>query len=101
MRLDGILNESEFSNLIKDIPYCKDNADDYIFKFLSIIDPFNNKKITFSECISILSMEIVEENFYENDTKGKNINENNKDKKGKMKKNRNQISLLDKICYEN
>ena len=99
--LDGILNESEFSNLIKDIPYCKDNADDYIFKFLSIIDPFNNKKITFSECISILSMEIVEENFDENDTKGKNINENNKDKKGKMKKNRNQISLLDKICYEN
>ena len=102
--LDGILNENEFSNLIRDIPFCKNNEDEYIFKFLSIIDPFNNKKITFSECISILSMEIVEEKIIEDDIKGKNSDENNKDKKddkkNKAKKNRNQISLLDKICTE-
>ena len=102
--LDGILNENEFSNLIRDIPFCKNNEDEYIFKFLSIIDPFNNKKITFSECISILSMEIVEEKIIEDDIKGKNGDENNKDKKddkkNKAKKNRNQISLLDKICTE-
>ena len=71
---------------------------------MSIIDPFNNKKITFSECISILSMEIVEEKIIEDDIKGKNGDENNKDKKddkkNKAKKNRNQISLLDKICTE-
>ena len=69
--LDGILNEDEFSNLIRDIPYCKNNEDEYIFKFLSIIDPFNNKKITFSECVSILSMEIIDNN---NNEDKKNIN---------------------------
>ena len=72
---DGILNENEFINLIKNIPYCQNNIDEFTFKFLSIIDPFNNKKITFSECVSLFSMEI--------------INENN---------NNNQMSLLDKIC---
>ena len=81
--LDGILNEDEFSNLIRDIPYCKNNEDEYIFKFLSIIDPFNNKKITFSECVSILSMEIIDNNNNE------------------IKNNKNQVSLLDKICLEN
>ena len=71
---DGILNENEFINLIKNIPYCQNNIDEYTFKFLSIIDPFNNKKITFSECVSLFSMEIINEN------------------------NNNQMSLLDKIC---
>ena len=71
---DGILNEEEFINLIKSINFLQNNIDDYIFKFLSIIDPFNNKKITFSECVSLFSLEII------------NDNENN------------QISLLDKIC---
>ncbi len=75
---DGILNENEFINLIKNIPYCQNNIDEFTFKFLSIIDPFNNKKITFSECVSLFSMEI--------------INENN---------NNNQMSLLDKICMSN
>ena len=89
--LDGILNEDEFSNLIRDIPYCKNNEDEYIFKFLSIIDPFNNKKITFSECVSILSMEIIDNN---NNGDKKNINND-------IKNNKNQVSLLDKICLEN
>ena len=71
---DGILNENEFINLIKNIPYCQNNIDEFTFKFLSIIDPFNNKKITFSECVSLFSMEIINEN------------------------NNNQMSLLDKIC---
>ena len=100
--LDGILTENEFANLIRDIPYCKNNEDEYIFKFLSIIDPFNNKKITFSECVSILSMEMIEENSEENDKII--INEDNKEKKEdnnkvKIKKNnKNLVSLLDKIC---
>ena len=79
---DGILNENEFINLIKNIPYCQNNIDEYTFKFLSIIDPFNNKKITFSECVSLFSMEIINEN-----------NNNNN--------NNNQMSLLDKICMSN
>ena len=102
---DGILTENEFANLIRDIPYCKNNEDEYIFKFLSIIDPFNNKKITFSECVSILSMEMVEENpedsekiIINEESKEKN-EENNKNNKVKNKKNnKNMVSLLDKIC---
>ena len=120
--LDGILNENEFIGLINDIPYCKNNADEYIFKFLSIIDPFNNKKITFSECISLFSMEIIEDN---NDQENKENEENNKENTDKNRnkdknnnnmntntneskknnpinnnENNNQISLLDKICFE-
>ena len=120
--LDGILNENEFIGLINDIPYCKNNADEYIFKFLSIIDPFNNKKITFSECISLFSMEIIEDN---NDQENKENEENNKENTDKNSnkdknnnnmntntneskknnpinnnENNNQISLLDKICLE-
>lgn len=81
---DGILNESEFVSLIKNIPYCQNNIDEYTFKFLSIIDPFNNKKITFSECVSLFSMEIIDDG-------NNNFNNNNNQ----------QMSLLDKICMSN
>ena len=80
---DGILSEEEFINLLKSIPYCQNKIEEYTFKFLSIIDPFNNKKITFSECVSLFSMEELEE---------ENKNKNNKNE---------NISLLDKICLEN
>ena len=86
---DGILNENEFVNLIKDIPYCQNNIDEYTFKFLSIIDPFNNKKITFSECVSLFSMEIIDEGNNNNNNNNININ------------NGTQMSLLDKICMSN
>ena len=113
--LDGILTETEFIGLLNDIPCCKNNADEYAFKFLSIIDPFNNKKITFSECVSLFSMEIMEENgeITINDN-GDNIKENeiinndDNNENGNEVKNiainkgkKNQVSLLDKICLEN
>ena len=115
--LDGILNENEFIGLLNDIPCCKNNADNYAFKFLSIIDPFNNKKITFSECVSLFSMEIMEENgeiiindngdnIKDNDIiKIDNNNENGNEKNDKNndtnnKEKKNQVSLLDKICLE-
>ena len=113
--LDGILTENEFVGLINEIPCCKNNADDYVFKFLSIIDPFNNKKITFSECISLFSMEIIEENIQNKEENGENKKENNDrnnnkngEKENESKKinnnlsnnENNQVSLLDKICLE-
>jgi hypothetical protein len=113
--LDGILNETEFIGLLNNIPVCRHNSNDYAFKFLSIIDPFNNKKITFSECVSLFSMEIIEENGESsiNET-GENIKEsevtNNEDNNdnGNGEKNeilpkpkKHQISLLDKICLDN
>ena len=48
--------------MIKDIPYCQNNFEDYVFRFLSAIDPFNNKKITFNECVSLFSMEMISDN---------------------------------------
>ncbi len=77
---DGILNEKEFIELIKSIPYCQKNIEINIFKFLSIVDPFNNKKITFSDCILLFSMDDLEENENENSEK---------------------TNLLDKICLNN
>lgn len=74
---DGILDEKEFISLLKDIPSCKDNVETIAFKFLSVIDPFNNQKVTFSECVSIFSMEFI------------------KGEEGKP-----PVSLLDKICLE-
>ena len=113
--LDGILTENEFIGLINEIPCCKNNADEYIFKFLSIIDPFNNKKITFSECISLFSMEIIEDNVQNkiengennkednqinNNKNGEKENESNKNNNNTKNNDNNQVSLLDKICLE-
>ena len=118
---DGVLNESEFINMIKDIPFCQNNLDDYIFRFLSTIDPFNNKKITFNECISLFSMEIIEENKnsitdsnnkekIQQENNGNNNNENNNENSNNINNensnnsdNNNrkiQITLLDKICLD-
>ena len=102
---DGVLNEIEFIDMIKEIPYCQNNMDDYIFRFLSTIDPFNNKKITFNECVSLFSMEIINENENENNNDNqekdsdKKENEKNDDNKNNIEQK--QISLLDKICLEN
>ena len=98
--LDGILTENEFIGLINEIPCCKNNADEYIFKFLSIIDPFNNKKITFSECISLFSMEIIEDNVQNKIENGEKENESNKNNNNTKNNDNNQVSLLDKICLE-
>ena len=104
---DGVLSENEFIEMIKEIPYCQNNMDDYIFRFLSTIDPFNNKKITFNECVSLFSMEMIDEN--QNDNENNNANQDKEtDKKENDINNDNknnieqkQISLLDKICLEN
>ena len=102
---DGILNENEFVSLIKNIPYCQNNIDEYTFKFLSIIDPFNNKKITFSECVSLFSMEIIDdENDNNNNNNNNNFNNNNNNNFNNNNNNNNnaqQMSLLDKICMSN
>ena len=129
--LDGVLNENEFINLIKDIPYCQNNLDEFIFKFLSIIDPFDNKVFIFNDCVSLLSLEIIEENII-NNNKEENLDINNniedeiKDKDKEEIENgnkdnvidnnnslnnnnnkdenniiQNQVSLMDKICLKN
>ena len=99
--LDGVLNENEFINMIKDIPYCQNNFEDYVFRFLSAIDPFNNKKITFNECVSLFSMEMISDNDNINtNIEKENESDRNKNDANNNKDNleKNEISLLDKIC---
>ncbi|CDW90802.1 UNKNOWN [Stylonychia lemnae] len=52
---DGIINEEQFKQMISVFGIDKQRID----KFLNLIDPFNNEKITFSECVQLLSSETV------------------------------------------
>ena len=96
---DGVLNEEQFIDMIKAIPYCQNNIERYVDKFLSLIDPFNHKKFTFNDCVSLFSSEIIDENnmtqsffnkelpMIESPNIGLNI--------------QNETSLLDRICIGN
>ena len=82
---DGIINEEEFSGLIQKMNIFKENEiENKILYFLEKIDPFDNQKITFSECISFFSSEYILD-----------TNDNNDNKNGK------EISILEKICFNN
>ena len=59
---DGILNEEEFALLIKQFNlYSSENVDKKIEDLLEKIDPFNTKVITFSDIVSLLSEEQIED----------------------------------------
>ena len=78
---DGILNEEEFRKLVQNMNIFKEEEiEGRIFYFLERIDPFDNQKITFSECISFFAGEYILDN------------EDNK--------NGNEISILEKICFK-
>ena len=77
---DGVINEEEFGELIRKMKIFKGGEiENKILQFLEKIDPFDNQKITFSECISFFSGEII---------KDIDINGNEK-----------EISILEKICF--
>ena len=78
---DGILNEEEFRKLVQNMNIFKEEEiEGRIFYFLERIDPFDNQKITFSECISFFA--------------GEYIMDNDDNKNGK------EISILEKICFK-
>ena len=78
---DGIINEEEFSELIHKMKIFKeDEVENKIFQFLEKIDPFDNQKFTFSECVNFFSSEII---------KDTDINGEEK-----------EISILEKICLK-
>ena len=82
---DGIINEEEFSVLVQKMNIFKEEEiETKILYFLEKIDPFDNQKITFSECIPFFSTEFILDD------------KDNKDNKGG-----NEISILEKICYNN
>ena len=77
---DGIINEEEFSKLVQKMKiFNEDEVEGKIFQFLEKIDPFDNQRITFSECVSFFSQEIII---------GNDINGNEK-----------EISILESVCF--
>ena len=78
---NGIINEEEFVNLLYNMNIFGDQLKRKIVELLTQIDPYNNKQITFSECVNLFG------NIpYEPD--GNNQNQNNNA----------PMSILDKIC---
>ena len=77
--INGILNEEEFVKLCDSISFIKKLGNSYIKQLLNKVDPFNYKRIIFSNCIKIFSNEIIED----------------------IKNNQQiKISLLDKLCID-
>ena len=77
---DGNINEEQFTELVQKMKIFKeDEIENKIFQFLEKIDPFDNQKFTFSECVSFFSGEIIKDN---------DINGNER-----------EISILEKVCF--
>ena len=65
---NGIINEDEFLNMLQSINIYKEDFNDQATRLLNIIDPYNKQYITFSETISLFSMEFI----IEDDGQGNN-----------------------------
>ena len=79
---NGIINEEEFVNLLYNMNIFGDQLKQKIVELLTQIDPYNNKQITFSECVNLFQSIPYEPEG--------NINNNNQQG--------NIMSLLDRIC---
>ena len=75
---NGIINEEEFVNLLYNMKIFGDNLKQKIVELLTQIDPYNNKQITFSECVNLFGNIPYEQ-------EGNN-------------QSGNSMSILDKIC---
>jgi len=61
---NGIINEEEFVNIISYTNVYGEHLEEHSFRLLSIIDPNNNKQITFSECVSLFGQVIFSRLLY-------------------------------------
>ena len=77
---DGIISEDQFKRLIFCIGFYGENSDNETDRLLNIADPFNNKQLTYSECVGLFSIEIIEDK----DERGNELN----------------TSLLDKLSVD-
>ena len=80
---NGIINEEEFVSLLYNMNIFGDQLKQKIVELLTQIDPYNNKQITFSECVNLFQSIPYE-------PEGNNNNQN--------KQGGNSISILDRIC---
>ena len=76
---NGIINEEEFVNLLYNMNIFGDQLKRKIVELLTQVDPYNNKQITFSECV----------NLFGNIPYDQENSQNNQN---------NSISILDRIC---
>ncbi len=53
---NGIINEEEFVSLLSMMGVYGDQLEENSIRLLTVVDPYNNKQITFSECVSLFSM---------------------------------------------
>ncbi|EEH11761.1 EF hand protein, putative (macronuclear) [Tetrahymena thermophila SB210] len=58
--LNGVIDEEQFKELIDKMDVKKDDTE--IQRYLSILDPFNKQQITFSQCVTLFSSEVIETN---------------------------------------
>jgi Ca2+-binding EF-hand superfamily protein len=58
---NGILNEDEFKQLIAAMHIV--TSEDEILRLLQLVDPYNNQRITFSECLSLLATVLKYQNL--------------------------------------
>ena len=93
---DGILNEEEFLEMIKSIPYCQNNLEYFVDKLLNKIDPFNNKRFIFNDCVNAFSTEIIEDYHMSQSNYSKGFSEMENLNIGLNIQN--ETTLLDKIC---
>ena len=82
--------------MIKSIPYCQNNFEYFVDRLLNKIDPFNNKRFIFNDCVNAFSTEIIEDypmsqsNYSRGFSEMENLN---------IGLNiQNETTLLDKIC---
>ena len=54
---NGVVNESEFRDMVSRIDPNKRSED--LDKLITIVDPYNNQHVTFSEAVGALSAELV------------------------------------------
>ena len=74
---NGVIDESQFREMVLNIKCTKEKGERYIKLLLEKVDPYNYKRITFSECVTLFSLEMVDES--------------NK---------KSNITLLDQICLD-
>lgn len=77
---NGIINEEEFLNLLQTINIYKEDFNEQASRLLNLIDPYNKQYITFSEIISLFSMEFI----LEDDGQG----------------NKRKLSILEKVSLD-
>ena len=59
---DGALNDTQFRDLLKTMKVLRSEQD--ADRLLQVIDEFQNKQITFSECVALFTTVYVEVHFY-------------------------------------